>query len=109
MSLTGSKTGGRALLRRIRRSERKWKSLIWVDRFHLPILDNFQFVAEHDILPGTGRISRKKEHFEGLLKAIREQNMENFQTRVEKLMNSPLNVESEAFSFLSRTTCFILS
>ncbi|QRF75051.1 DNA binding domain, excisionase family [Thermoplasmatales archaeon] len=41
-------------------------------------------VAEHDILPGTGRISRKKEHFEGLLKAIREQNIENFQTRVEK-------------------------
>ena len=31
-------------------------------------------VAVHEILPGTGRISRKKEHFEGLLKAIREEN-----------------------------------
>ena len=41
-------------------------------------------VAEHDILPGTGRISRKKEHFEGLLKALREENIKNFQTRVEK-------------------------
>ena len=31
-------------------------------------------VAVHAILTGTGRISRKKEHFEGLLKAIREEN-----------------------------------
>ena len=31
-------------------------------------------VADHLILSGTGRISRKKEHFEGLLKAIREEN-----------------------------------
>ena len=34
-------------------------------------------VAEHSLIPGTGRISRKKEHFEGLLKAIRDQNIEN--------------------------------
>ena len=27
---------------------------------------------EHEIIPGSGRISRKKEHFEGLLKATRE-------------------------------------
>ena len=31
-------------------------------------------VADHSILPGTGRISRNKEHFEGLLKAIRDEN-----------------------------------
>ena len=31
-------------------------------------------VAEHAILTGTGRTSRKKEHFEGLLKAIKEEN-----------------------------------
>ena len=36
-------------------------------------------VAEHDILPGSGRISRRKEHFEGLLKAIREQNIEKYE------------------------------
>ena len=50
----------------------------------LKIQVDSQIVAEHDILPGTGRISRKKEHFEGLLKAIRDQNTGNFQTRVEK-------------------------
>ena len=32
----------------------------------------------HDILPGTGRISRKEEHFDGLLASIRERNMHNF-------------------------------
>ena len=41
-------------------------------------------VAEHDILPGTGRISRKKEHFQGLLKEIRDQNRALFETAVEK-------------------------
>ena len=43
-----------------------------------------RIVAEHDILPGSGRISRKKEHFEGLLKAIGEQNTALFEARVEK-------------------------
>jgi transposase len=41
-------------------------------------------IAEHDILPGTGRISRKKDHFEGLLKNIRDDNVSKFETRVEK-------------------------
>ena len=41
-------------------------------------------IAEHEILPGTGRISRKKEHFEGLLKSIRDDNVSKFETRVEK-------------------------
>ena len=50
----------------------------------LKIQVDSQIVAEHDILPGTGRISRKKEHFQGLLKALRDQNAENFRTRVEK-------------------------
>jgi transposase len=50
----------------------------------LKIQVDSQIVAEHDILPGSGRISRNKEHFEGLLKAIREQNIGNFQARVEK-------------------------
>ena len=50
----------------------------------LKIQVDSRIVAEHDILPGTGRISRKKDHFEGLLKALRDQNMENFQARVEK-------------------------
>ena len=31
-------------------------------------------VAVHETLPRTGRMSRKKEHFESLLKAIREEN-----------------------------------
>ncbi len=50
----------------------------------LKIQVDSHIIAEHDILPGSGRTSRKKEHFEGLLKAIRDQNIENFQTRVEK-------------------------
>ena len=41
-------------------------------------------VAEHEILAGTGRISRKKEHFEGLLKAIRDENMNTYSRDVEK-------------------------
>ncbi len=43
-----------------------------------------QDVYEHDILPGTGRISRKDEHFEGLLKALKERNMHNYGIEVEK-------------------------
>ena len=39
---------------------------------------------EHDILPGTGRISRKEEHFEGLLTAIKERNIHNYGIQVEK-------------------------
>ena len=50
----------------------------------LKIQVDSHIIAEHDILPRSGRISRKKEHFEGLLKAIRDQNTGNFQTRVEK-------------------------
>ena len=40
-------------------------------------------VADHAILTGTGRISRKKEHFEGLLKAIREENSAVYSQVVE--------------------------
>ena len=39
---------------------------------------------EHDILPGSGKISRRKEHFEGLLKAIRDRNIRNYTIDVEK-------------------------
>ncbi len=41
-------------------------------------------VAEHGILTGTGRTSRKKEHFEGLLKAIREENSAIYEQKVEE-------------------------
>ena len=34
--------------------------------------------ADHDVLQGTGRISRVKEHFAGLLKAIKEQNLQHY-------------------------------
>ena len=40
-------------------------------------------VAVHVILPETGRISRKKEHFEGLLKVIREENSAVYGQMVE--------------------------
>ena len=40
-------------------------------------------IADHSILSGSGRISRKKEHFEGLLKAIREENAAVFSQVVE--------------------------
>ena len=40
-------------------------------------------VAEHSLIPGTGRISRKKEHFEGLLKAIRDENSAVYGQMVE--------------------------
>lgn len=50
----------------------------------LKIRVDSRVIAEHDILTGTGRISRKKEHFEGLLKAIRYENVSAFETLVEK-------------------------
>ena len=50
----------------------------------LKIQVDSRIVAEHEILQGTGRISRVKEHFEGLLKAIRDDNISMFETRVEK-------------------------
>ena len=40
-------------------------------------------VADHAILSGTGRISRKNEHFEGLLKAIRDENSAIYEQMVE--------------------------
>ena len=40
-------------------------------------------IIEHDILPGTGLISRKKEHFAGLLKAVRDQNVKNYAVDVQ--------------------------
>ena len=40
-------------------------------------------IADHSILSGSGRISRKKEHFEGLLKAIRDQNAAVYGQMVE--------------------------
>ena len=40
-------------------------------------------VASHEIITGTGRISRKKEHFEGLLKAVREENSAIYEQHVE--------------------------
>ena len=41
-------------------------------------------IAEHEILSGTGRISRKKEHSEGLLGTIRDDNVSRFETMAEK-------------------------
>ena len=43
-----------------------------------------EVVYDHEILAGSGRISRKKEHFEGLLKAIRDLNQHNYSIDVEK-------------------------
>ena len=40
-------------------------------------------VADHAILTGTGRTSRSKDHFEGLLKAIREENSAVYSRAVE--------------------------
>ena len=39
--------------------------------------------ASHEIITGTGRISRKKEHFDGLLKAVREENSAIYEQHVE--------------------------
>ena len=41
-------------------------------------------VGDHEIMAGTGRISRKKEHFDGLLKAIRDENHALYSQIVEK-------------------------
>jgi hypothetical protein len=38
----------------------------------------------HEIIPGTGRISRKREHLEGLLSAVKERNIHNYGISVEK-------------------------
>ena len=35
-------------------------------------------VARHEVLQGSGRISRNSDHFEGLLKKVREQNMRQY-------------------------------
>ena len=40
-------------------------------------------VADHSILTGNGRISMNKEHFEGLLKAAREENQAVYSNEVE--------------------------
>ena len=49
----------------------------------LKIQVDSSIVADHAILTGTGRISRKKEHFEGLLKAIRDENSAVYGQMVE--------------------------
>ena len=41
-------------------------------------------IIEHGILQGSGRISRKKEHFEGLLKSVSDRNAWNYGIEVEK-------------------------
>ncbi|MEM0133616.1 MAG: hypothetical protein QXU18_00085 [Thermoplasmatales archaeon] len=41
-------------------------------------------VAEHEMLVGTGRISRNKKHFEGLLMAVRDKNIKRYSRDVEK-------------------------
>ena len=35
-------------------------------------------VAQHEVLQGTGRISRNSDHFDGLLKKVREQNLRQY-------------------------------
>ena len=50
----------------------------------LKIQVDSRIIADHDILQGTGRISRVKEHFDGLLKTIRDDNTSKFETMVEK-------------------------
>jgi len=54
------------------------------ESYNLKIEIDSIIVAEHGILTGTGRISRKKEHFEGLLKAVREENSAIYEQRVEE-------------------------
>ena len=43
-----------------------------------------QDVYEHELLQGTGRMSRKQEHFEGLLTALKERNIHNYSVEVDK-------------------------
>ena len=40
-------------------------------------------VIEHEMLAGSGGISRNKEHFAGLLKAVRDQNVRNYTVEVQ--------------------------
>ena len=40
-------------------------------------------VESHEIITGTGRIPRNKEHLEGLLKAVREENSAIYEQHVE--------------------------
>jgi hypothetical protein len=49
----------------------------------LKIQVDSSIVADHAILTGTGRISRKKEHSECLLKEIREENSTVYSQAVE--------------------------
>ncbi len=51
---------------------------------HVKIEIDSETVADHEILQGTGRISRKKKHFEGLLKAIHEENSIVYSQMVEQ-------------------------
>ena len=39
--------------------------------------------ASHEIITGTGRILRKEEHFNGLLKTVREENSAIYEQHVE--------------------------
>ena len=41
-------------------------------------------IIKHGVLQGSRRISRKKEHFEGLLKAVSDRNARNYGNGVEK-------------------------
>ena len=54
------------------------------ESFMLRIGIDSHAVAEHSILSGTGRISRKNEHFDVLLKAIMEENHTLYSQIVEK-------------------------
>lgn len=49
----------------------------------LKIQVDASIVADHSVLSGPGRISMKKEHFEGLLKAIREENSAGYRQLVD--------------------------
>ena len=55
--------------------EDSWKIMIEIDSVT---------VADHEIMAGKGRISRKKAHFDGLLKSIRDENHALYSQIVEK-------------------------
>ena len=57
-------------------------------------------VCEHDLLPGSGRVSRKKEHFSGLLKEILKENIVamNKKQFICTLNFSELDVEKRSLS-----------
>ena len=40
----------------------------------ISILVDSELICEHELLPGSNRVSRKKEHFKGLLSEIMKQN-----------------------------------